>query len=308
LQKAKELADRLDELVVFRAVAEAGSLVGAARRLRRSAPAVTRALAALEARAGVRLVERSTRRLALTEEGLRLAERARPLLADYESAVFGEAAAPPRGLLRVTAPLLFGRKHMTPIVCDFLDRYPEVQVDLRLDDRNLDLIDERLDVALRIGPLRDSRLAARKVGAVRRVIVASPAYLAAHGTPATPAELERHAAIFGPLWSGPPQWRFGPSDEPLAVPLAPRLMVNDNEAALAAARAGRGVARVLSYQAADDLASGALIRLLVAFEPEPRPVQIVTAGLERRSAKLSAFLDYATQALRALPAIREAAG
>jgi DNA-binding transcriptional LysR family regulator len=298
--------DRLDELVIFRAIADAGSLARAARRLKRSAPAVTRALAALEDRAGVRRDERATRRRALTEAGLRVAERARALIADYETAMFGEAAASVRGLLRVTAPLQFGRKHMTAIVCGFLDRYPETQVELDLNDRDLDLIEERLDVALRIGPMRDSRLVARKVGAVGRVVVASPAYLAAHGTPAAPADLERHAAILGALWSAPPEWRFGPAERPVAVRVAPRLMVNDNEAALAAARAGRGVARVLSYQAADDLASGALVRLLVDFEPEPRPVQLVTASAGYRSAKLRAFLDYAAEALRALPVIREA--
>ena len=135
--------DRMDELVVLRAIAEAGSLARAARKLGRSPPALTRALAALESRAGVRLVERTTRRLAFTDAGRRLVDRARALIADYEAAVHGEAAAPVRGLLRVTAPLQFGRRHMAAIVASFLDRYPEAQIELILNDRNLDLIDER---------------------------------------------------------------------------------------------------------------------------------------------------------------------
>src|SRR5271169_2465876 len=149
--------DRLDELTIFRAIAETGSLARASRRLRRSPPAVTRALAALEDRAGVRLIERTTRRLVLTEAGRELSERARSLLADYEGPVHGQEAAPVRGLLRATAPVTFGRRHMAPLVSGFLDR-PDAQVELVFNDRNLDLIEERLDAAFRIGQLRDSTL------------------------------------------------------------------------------------------------------------------------------------------------------
>ncbi len=297
--------DRMDELVVLRAIAEAGSLARAARKLGRSPPALTRALAALESRAGVRLVERTTRRLAFTDAGRRLVDRARALIADYEAAVHGEAAAPVRGLLRVTAPLQFGRRHMAAIVASFLDRYPEAQIELILNDRNLDLIDERLDAALRIGRLEDSNLVIRKVGAVRRVIVASPAYLERRGEPLRPADLERHDTIFGALYSRATEWRFGPAERPIIVRLSPRLMVNDAEATLAAARAGRGVARLLSYQAADDFASGGLRRLLADFEPEPLPVQLVTASAAHRSSKLVAFLDHASEALRALAVIHQ---
>jgi DNA-binding transcriptional LysR family regulator len=204
--------DRLDELTNFRAIGETGSLARAARRLKRSPPAVTRALAALQDRAGVRLIERTTRRLVLTEAGRELFERSRSLLADYEGAVHGQDAAPVRGLLRVTAPVTFGRRHMAPLVSGFLDRFPDTQVELVLNDRNVDLIEERLDAALRIGRLRDSTLVARKVGEVRRVLVASPAYLAARGEPKTPADLEAHDTIFGSLWSGAPEWGFGAED------------------------------------------------------------------------------------------------
>ena len=298
--------DRLDELTIFRAIAETGSLARAARRLRRSPPAVTRALAALEDRAGVRLIERTTRRLVLTEAGRELSERSRSLLADYEGAVHGQEAAPVRGRLRVSAPVTFGRRHMAPLVSGFLDRFPEVQVELVFNDRNLDLIEERLDAALRIGRLHDSTLVARKVGEVRQVLVASPAYLAARGEPRTPADLEAHDTIFGSLWSGVPEWRFGAEDRATVVRLSPRLLVNDAEAVLYAARAGRGIARLLSYQAADDLAAGTLARLMVDFEPEPLPVQLVTSSAGRRTPKLRAFLDHAAAVLRTLPIIHSA--
>ncbi|HLI14181.1 MAG TPA: LysR family transcriptional regulator [Alphaproteobacteria bacterium] len=296
--------DRLDELAIFVAIIDAGSLAGAARRLRRSPPAVTRALAALEARIGLRLVERTTRRLSPTEAGRSLAERARALLTDYDIAVTGVASAPLRGLLRVTAPVQFGRRHVAPVVTGFLDAFPEMQVELVLNDRNLDLIEEGLDVAVRIGPLSDSALVVRRVGSVRRVTVASPAYLARRGIPRAPSELVRHDIIFGTSRSGLLEWRFGPSPRGSLVRLAPRLLVNEIEAQLVAARAGRGIARVLSYQVADDLAAGTLVRLLRDFEPPPLPVQLVTQSRSQRAPKVQAFLDYAAEAFRGLPVIR----
>jgi len=189
--------DRLDELAIFVAIVEAGSLIGASRRLRRSPPVVTRALRALEDRIAVRLVERTTRRLAPTEAGNALAQRARALLADYDAALDGVAQAPVRGVLRITAPVQFGRRHVAPVVSVFLNEYPDVQVELTLNDRNLDLIEERLDVAVRIGALADSALVARQVGSVRRVVVASPEYLARRGEPRTPSDLATHETIFG---------------------------------------------------------------------------------------------------------------
>lgn len=291
--------DRLDELSLFVAIIDAGSLAGAARRSRRSAAAATRALASLETRAGTRLVERTTRRLAPTPAGLELAERARSLLAGYEAAVSGAAGDAVRGLVRVTAPVLFGRKHVAPIVSGFLDAYAEVQVELVLADRNLDLVEEGIDVALRIGQLAESRLVARRVGQVREVVVASPSYLAARGTPRTPADLSDHDTILGMVRANLREWRFGAN----RVRLAPRLIVNEIEAALIAARAGRGIARVLSYQTAEDIAAGRLVRLLAAHEPPPMPVQLVTPSQGLRPARVNAFLDYATAALRTLPVL-----
>ncbi|WP_342109319.1 LysR substrate-binding domain-containing protein [Methylobacterium sp. SI9] len=292
--------DRLDELTLFVAIIDAGSLAAAARRQRRSAAAATRALASLEARAGTRLVERTTRRLAPTAAGLELAERARAVLAGYAAAVSGAGRDAVRGLLRITAPVLFGRKHVAPVVSGFLDAYQETQVELLLADRNLDLVEEGIDVALRIGRLAESRLIARPVGRVRQIVVASPDYLAARGTPHRPADLAEHDTIQGFVRAGLREWRFGAN----RVRLTPRLIVNEVEAALIAARAGRGIARVLSYQAAEDIAAGRLVRLLADHEPPPVPVQLVTPSADFRPARVNAFLDFTTEALRALPVLR----
>lgn len=294
--------DRLDELALFVAIIDAGSLAGAARRQRRSAAAATRALASLEARAGTRLVERTTRRLAPTPAGLELAERARAVLTGYEAAISGAERDAVRGPVRITAPVLFGRKHVAPVVSGFLDAYPETQVELVLADRNLDLVEEGIDVALRIGRLAESRLVTRRVGQVRQIVVASPDYLAARGTPRDPADLGAHDTIQGFVRAGVREWRFGPN----RVRLTPRLIVNEVEAALIAARAGRGIARVLSYQAAEDIAAGRLVRLLTAHEPPPLPVQLVTPSQAFRSARVNAFLNFATEALKALPVLRAA--
>ncbi|MGH8303617.1 MAG: LysR family transcriptional regulator [Steroidobacteraceae bacterium] len=295
--------DRLDELAVLVAVVEQGSLVGAARRLRRSPPAVTRALAALEHRIGTRLIERTTRRLAATEAGRALAERSRALLSAYDEAVADIAPAPVRGLLRITAPVQFGRRYVAPIVTAFLRKFPESQVELVLHDRYLDLIQEALDVAVRIGALSDSSLLVSRVGEVRRLVVASPDYLARRGTPARPGELTAHDTIFSTSTWGPLEWRFGSARRMTVVRLAPRLLANDVEARLAAARAGHGIVRVLSYQVADDLAAGRLVRLLRAFEPAPLPVRLVAAGRTHMPPKIRAFLDLAAEQLGRVQAI-----
>jgi DNA-binding transcriptional LysR family regulator len=296
--------DRLEELEIFIAVLDAGSLAGAARRLSRSPPVVTRSLVALEERIGTRLVERTTRRLAPTEAGKRLAEQARRVLADYTAAVREDAAAPLRGLLRVTAPVVFGRRHVAPVVNSYLDRYPEMRVELVLNNRNLDLIDEGLDAAVRIGQLPDAGLVARRVGEVRRVLVASNTYLARRGTPQTLAELAQHDIIFTSGLGALPEWRFQHGGQDRVVQLTPRLMVNEVDAVLLAAKAGRGIARMLSYQVADDLAQGDLVRLLPEFEAAPLPVQLVVSSARHMAPKLRAFLDHATVLLEGLAVIR----
>lgn len=295
--------DRLDELAVLVAVVDQGSLVGAARRLRRSPPAVTRALAALEQRVGARLIERTTRRLSPTEAGRALAEESRALLSAYHEAVADISPAPVRGLLRITAPVQFGKRYVAPLAAAFLQKFPESRVELVLHDRNLDLIEESLDVAIRIGALSDSSLLVRRVGEVRQVLVASPDYLARRGTPVVPADLTAHDTIFSTSTSGPLEWRFGSRGRAMSVRLAPRLLVDDVEARLAAARAGQGIVRVLSYQVFEELAAGKLVRLLRSLEPPPLPVQLVTASRRHMPPKVRAFLDLAAERLTTLGAI-----
>lgn len=295
--------DRLDELGVFVRIVEEGSLVRAAARLRRSPPAVTRALAALEDRVGVRLVDRTTRRLAPTEAGRVLYDKARILVADYEAATAGAADAPVRGLLRITAPVQFGRRHIAPVVSRFLDAHDGVEVELLLNDRNIDLIEEGIDVALRIGQLADSALTVRPVGHVRRLWVASPAYLKRRGTPQAPDELAGHEAVFGTA-RGTIDWVFAGARRGAPMHMTGRLRVDDVETRLRAARDGRGIAQLLSYQVAEDLAAGRLVRLLKAWEQPPLPVHLVTKGRAHRAPKIEAFLDFAGKRLLGLQVLR----
>jgi len=292
--------DRLDELAIFVAIIDTGSLAAAARQLRRSRPAVTRALAALEDRAGVRLIARTTRQLMPTEAGRELAAGARDILAAYEASLAGVTAAPMRGLVRVTAPLAFGRRHVTPVVADFLDLHPDIQVELVLADRNLDLIEEGLHVAVRIGSLPSSRLIARKVGEVRRVLVAAPAYLERRGTPARPAELAEHDTIASIAAGQTLLWRFAGGGRSATVSVTPRLIVNEVESALIAARSARGLARALSYQVAPDLDAGTLVRVMRAWEPPALPVQLVVPSGQHLQPKVRAFLDHAAERLQRL--------
>jgi DNA-binding transcriptional LysR family regulator len=299
--------DRLDELAVLVTIVDEGSLAAAARRLRRSPPAITRVLAALEKRAGARLLERTTRHLAPTEAGRALAARARALLADYSGALTDLASAPIRGLIRVAAPVQFGRLHMSGVVSSFLDVYPDTRVDLLLNDRNVDLIDEGVDVALRIGTLPDSGLMARTVGSVRWIVVASPQYLQKRGVPERPAALAQHDIIFGTTHRRPNEWRFGSRERGAVVRFIPRLSVNEVESQLIAARAGRGLARLLSYQVASDIGAGTLVRVLEGYEPEAWPVQLVTPS-PRIAPKVRAFLDTASDVLERLDVIRGSGG
>ncbi|MBQ5946459.1 LysR family transcriptional regulator [Massilia sp. ST3] len=298
--------DRLDELQVFLAILDTGSMAAAAHKLRRSPSAVTRSLATLEQRVGMRLFERSTRRLSATSEGQRLATHARRLLADYDTAVCENEAAPPQGLLRVTAPMVFGRRHMTSVVTKFLMRHPDMQVDLSLSDRNVDLIDNGIDLALRIGRLENSGLVARRLGAVKRITVASPAYLQGRGTPATPEDLAGHELILGTAVRGLAEWRYRKGEREHIVRFTPRLQVNDLDGVLNVAREGFGIARVLSYQAAPDLEAARLVRLLDGYEPEPIPVHLVFPSARQMAPRVRAFVDFAVEEFAQLPLIRQA--
>jgi DNA-binding transcriptional LysR family regulator len=298
--------DRLDELAVFVAIIDAGSLAAAARRLRRSPPAVSRALAGLEERLGTRLVERTTRSLAPTEAGRVLADRARGLLADFEEAMQAgaEQGSSLGGTLRISAPQVFGRMHVMPLVSSFVDAHPELRAELVLSDRYLDLLEEGLDVALRIGQLADSGLVARRVGQVRRVVVAAPSYLAERGAPHDPRDLASHGIVFTSGRGTPVEWRFRQRGREQSVRLAPRLIVNQVDAALSAARDGRGIASALSYQVAADLAAGRLVRLLKEFEGPPLPVQLVVSSARHMPARVRAFLDHAAAGLAKLDVLR----
>lgn len=236
---------------------------------------------------------------------MRLAQHARQVLSGYEEAVREDQAAPLRGSLRVTAPIVFGRRHVAPVVNSYLDRYPEMQVELVLNDRNLDMIEEGLDIAVRIGVLADATMVARRVGQVQRVLVASPDYIARRGAPQSLAELASHDVIFTSGWGKAPEWRFRQNGRDRIVPLTPRLMVNEIDAVLLAAKAGRGLARVLSYQVADDLASGALLRILPALEPVSLPVQLVVSSARHMAPKLRAFMDHAIDRFSGLGVIHQ---
>jgi DNA-binding transcriptional LysR family regulator len=296
--------DRLDEIAVLVAVLDTGSLAAAGRRLRRSPPAITRIIATLEQRTGTRLIERTTRRLAPTEAGLALAGRGRVLLDLYAEAMDAPVDAALRGTLRITAPVVFGRRHVTPCVVAFQASHPNLRAELALADRNLDLIEDGLDVAVRIGAMPDSTLVARRIGAVRRVLVASPSYLAAHGTPLTPADLAKHATTVSIARGGLLEWRFRDGGRERVARLTPRLMVNDIEAMLVAARSGHGVARALSYQVADEIEAGSLVRLLPDFEPAAEPVQLVYSGGGMPRSNVRAFVTFASAYLGGLGVIQ----
>lgn len=295
--------DRLDAMRIFLTVAETSGFAGAARQLRLSPPSVTRAIAALEERLGTSLFQRSTRHVRLTPAGQRFAMDARRILAELEEAEASAAGThgAPRGELSITASQMFGRIHVAPLVQDFLEAYPLVTARLLLLDRVANLIDEGFDLAVRIAQLQDSSLRAIRVGAVRRVVVASPDYLARHSMPQHPNDLLQHRAVTFSAGMEADAWVF--RDSIRVVPPA-RFYVNSSEVAINAAIAGQGVTRVLSYMVAPALAAGRLKILLQDYELPPVPVQLVHAEGRRASAQLRAFLDFAVERLRAEPVLQ----
>lgn len=299
--------DRLEAMAIFVAAVETGSLSAAGRRLGTPLPTVSRKISDLESHLNTRLLIRSTRKLSLTDAGAAYLAAARRILDQVDEAersAAGEYAAP-QGELVVAAPIVFGRLHVLPLVNAFLQRFPAVRVRLLLSDRNTDIIEDHIDVAVRIGPLPDSALVATRVGAVRSVVCASPAYLAAHGTPKSPADLRALDAVTFDALGGPDAWPAPPDPSGPAGPVRPRLSVTTAEAALDAAIAGVGVTRVLSYQAAAAVADGRLSIILGGFAGAPLDVSLVHAGQGRIPLKTRAFLDLAAprlkQALTSLP-------
>lgn len=292
--------DRLDAMAVFAAVAEGGSLSAAGRTLGLPLSTVSRKIADLEAHLGTRLLTRTSRSVGLTEAGASYLQASRRILeqvAEAERVAAGEYVSP-TGELTITAPVAFGRLHVLPVVAGYLAAYPDVDVRLLLSDRISNLLDEHIDLSVRIGALPDSALVATRVGAVRRVVCASPTYLDQRGRPAHPTDLAAHACIgFLGLSSGE-VWEFGAADRTIQVSVRHRLAVTTAEAAIDAAVAGVGVARVLSYQAAPALAAGRLEILLGAFEPPPSPVHLLHAGGPLMPLKLRSFLDWARPRLK----------
>ena len=293
--------DRLDAMSLLISVVEAGSLSAAGRKLGMPLATVSRKLSDLEAHLRTQLLTRSSRHLALTDAGASYVAACRRILEEVgeaERAAAGEYSAP-QGELIVTAPLVFGRLHVLPVVTAFLRAYPAVDVRLALADRVVDLGDEHVDAAVRIGELPDSQLRATRVGTMRRVICASPAYLAARGVPQRPEDLARHDCISFDNIAGPDRWRF-PSGVSLgAIAVHSRLVVNAAEAAIDAAVDGLGITYVLSYQAARAIRDGTLRVVLTDFAPPPVPIHLVYAGQRMLPLKLRAFLDYATPRLKA---------
>lgn len=297
--------DRFHLMAVFVAVAEEQSFAAAARRLRQSPPAVTRAVALLEEHLGVRLLTRTTRLVRTTEAGARYLDDARRILQEADEA--DEAAAginaTPRGHLAITAPVLFGKLYVMPIITAYQRTFLETTLSALFVDRVVNLLDEGLDVGVRIGQLPDSSLRAIRVGQVRRVVCAAPAYLEQHGVPQTPADLAGHQIIAATAISAGAEWSFAGGKQKLAIKLNPRILVNTNDGAIAAAREGFGLTRLISYQVAPELAAGQLQTVLTDYEEAPLPIHVIHREGRHRSAKVRSFVDLAVDRLRANQAL-----
>jgi DNA-binding transcriptional LysR family regulator len=287
-----EAMDKLRAMHTFVTIVDAGSLTAAARSLGSSLPAVVRLLAALEQALGARLLTRTTRRLTLTEAGRHYLERCRQVLGlvnEAEAELRAEQTEP-QGLLRVTAPVLFGTRHVAAGITAFIQRYPAVRVDALLLDRVVNLVEEGVDVGVRIGSLDDSSLIARPVASMRRLTVAAPSYLARRGTPQHPRDLAGHDCIRGAIISASP-WTYQLDGKRLSVPVTGSLGVNQALAALQACVAGLAVGCFFAYQIAPELASGALRVLLARFEPPAEPVQLVYPEARLLPARTRAFVE-----------------
>jgi DNA-binding transcriptional LysR family regulator len=304
------ILDRLEAMSLLLRVVERGSFSAVSRDLHMPLATLSRKVNELEAHLGARLLIRTTRKLALTDAGAAYVASARRILEqidETERIAAGEFHAP-RGELVLTAPILFGRLHILPVVTEFLAAYPEINVRLLLSDRNLHLIDDHIDMAVRIGSLPDSRMIATRVGSMRTVVCASPKLLAAHGTPKAPEDLARLPCVNFDFLSPVPAWRFRRKDTTgtIDLPVRPRLSVSTAEAAVWAAIQGVGATRVLHYQCADAMREGVLRMILTDFELEPLPVHLIHAERGVLPSKMRVFLDFAVARLRTrLSALQE---
>ncbi|MEX5683854.1 MULTISPECIES: LysR family transcriptional regulator [Pseudomonas] len=298
--------DRFQEMQVFAAVAQDQGFSAAARRLGMSAASVTRAVAALEKRIGTLLLTRTTRSVHLSEAGQRYLEDCRRILAEVQEAEDSAAGshAQPRGQLTITAPVLFGELFVTPVMVEYLTRFPEVSINGLLVDRVVSMVEEGVDVAVRIGELPDSHQHAIRVGEVRRVICGSPGFLMAQGRPQHPRDLAQAPVIATSAIGQVRSWPFLDAGEPLSVRPEPRLVVTANQAAITAACLGLGFTRVLSYQVANKVAAGELEIVLADFELPPLPIHVVYQGGRNAPARVRSFVDFAVEALREHPALQ----
>ncbi|WP_164020755.1 LysR family transcriptional regulator [Pyxidicoccus trucidator] len=287
--------DRLDAMAAFVAVAEHRGFAHAARRLGLSPSAVTRLVAALEERLSIRLLQRTTRSVTLTDAGARYLERARRILAEVEEAedAAQEERTVPKGRFVLTAPDLFGRLNVAPLMSTFLSRHPGVMGELLLSDRTVNLVEEGVDAAVRIGVLADSSLFARKVGETRRVVVASPEYLAQRKKPQLPGDVASHDVILFTGLNPTPEWRFSRDGRLSHVSFTPTFVTNSADAALAHTERGHGLTMLLAYQVAESVRAGRLKVVLSKFEPPPLPIHLVYPTSRLLSAKVRAFVDLA---------------
>lgn len=292
--------DRFQEMQVFAAVAQDQGFSSAARRLGMSAASVTRAVAGLEKRIGTQLLTRTTRSVHLSEAGQRFLDDCRRILAEVQEAEDSAAGShtQPRGQLTITAPVLFGELFITPLMVSFLTQFPDVTINALLVDRVVSVVEEGIDVAVRIGELPDSNQHAIRVGQVRRVIVASPQFLETHGRPTHPQDLAEAPIIATSAIGQLKNWPFLEGDEPLSVRADPRLMVTANRAAINAAALGLGYTRVLSYQVASKIAGGELEIVLADYELPPLPIHVVYQGGRKAPARVRSFVDFAVKILR----------
>jgi DNA-binding transcriptional LysR family regulator len=293
--------DRLESMSILLAVVEAGSLSAASRRLDTPLATVSRKVSELEAHLRTRLLNRSSRQLTLTDAGRSYVAACRRILEDVgeaERAASGEYSAP-KGDLIVTAPIVFGRLHVLPVVMAFLKAYPDIDIRMVLADRVVNLLEDHVDLAVRIGALPDSSLVATRVGSIRRVVCGSPAYFTARGIPKSPSELGTHDCVTFEGLMSPDTWTFAAGKSETSVAIHSRLVVNTAEGAIDAAIAGVGITRVLSYQIASAIEAGALAVALQEFEPAPVPVNLVYTGGRLLPLKLRAFLDFAAPRLKA---------
>lgn len=298
--------DRLQAMTTFVAVVDSGGFASAARKLNLSPPVVTRAIAELEERLGLRLLTRTTRVVRVTDAGARFAEDCRRILADLEEAEIAATGthAAPRGTLTLTAPALFGQLFVTPILVRYLQQFPETDAQCLFLDRVVNVVEEGIDVAVRIGELPDSSLQAARVGRVRRVLVAAPSYLKAQGVPQRPEDLVQHTIASASGVTPMSEWRFNDGGKALLQRVQPRLRTTTNDSAIAAAVAGLGITRLLSYQVVAHVHSGALQVLLEDFETAPLPVHVLHHEGRRATQKVRAFIDLAVDTLRADPALQ----